>query len=193
MTIDRWSAAPVPVPPESAIRAVYAHHELADAFRIGLPAGTSTDPVELARFVFGNEATWVRVLLRVRDRIVSFVGLKTSRELREKGPHRESRIGIFKVYAKSSNEVLMGEDDRHLDFRVSVLRQIEGGGAAQSGASEASLTVSTVVSCHNRLGRIYILCIAPFHRLVVRSYLQRAARAGWPAPARPLMGDAKPD
>jgi hypothetical protein len=39
---------------------------------------------------------------------------------------------------------------------------------------------TTVVHCHNLLGRLYILAIAPFHRLVVRSALQRAARTGWP-------------
>jgi hypothetical protein len=36
------------------------------------------------------------------------------------------------------------------------------------------------VQCHNLLGRVYLLVIAPFHRMVVRSTLHRAARAGWP-------------
>lgn len=32
---------------------------------------------------------------------------------------------------------------------------------------------------HNRFGRLYIVVIAPFHRLVVRSALARAAARGW--------------
>jgi Protein of unknown function (DUF2867) len=40
--------------------------------------------------------------------------------------------------------------------------------------------VSTVVHCHNRLGRTYITLIAPFHRRVVEAGLRRAARLGWP-------------
>jgi hypothetical protein len=42
---------------------------------------------------------------------------------------------------------------------------------------EAVLT--TVVHCHNLLGRVYLGVISPFHRLVVRSNLARAARRGW--------------
>ena len=42
------------------------------------------------------------------------------------------------------------------------------------------LTLSTVVHCNNFLGRLYIFFIAPFHRLVVKSSLRSAARAGWP-------------
>jgi hypothetical protein len=43
------------------------------------------------------------------------------------------------------------------------------------------LTLSTVVHCHNALGRTYIRVIAPFHRLIVKSCLRRAARTGWPS------------
>ena len=46
--------------------------------------------------------------------------------------------------------------------------------------AQARLTLSTVVHCHNRLGRVYLFVIAPFHRLIVRSGLRRAARLGWP-------------
>jgi hypothetical protein len=42
------------------------------------------------------------------------------------------------------------------------------------------LTVSTVVHCHNLPGRAYLLVIAPFHRMVVKASLRRAARVGWP-------------
>ena len=37
-----------------------------------------------------------------------------------------------------------------------------------------------VVHCHNLLGRVYILVIAPFHGQVVKASLRRAARVGWP-------------
>jgi hypothetical protein len=39
------------------------------------------------------------------------------------------------------------------------------------------------VHCHNRLGRFYIFVIAPFHRLVVKASLRRAAALGWPKQA----------
>jgi len=46
------------------------------------------------------------------------------------------------------------------------------------------------VHCHNRLGRLYILVIAPFHRLVVQASLRRAAQIGWPSAAEVPQGVA---
>nr|WP_233286857.1 DUF2867 domain-containing protein [Bradyrhizobium oropedii] len=39
------------------------------------------------------------------------------------------------------------------------------------------LVADTVVHCHNRLGRIYLTTISPFHRMIVRASLEQAARA----------------
>ena len=88
---------------------------------------------------------------------------------------KPDRIGIFKVYGKSETELVLGEDDKHLDFRLSVLRTPD-----LSPTLGGQLTVSTVVHCHNFLGRAYLLVIAPFHRLVVKASLRRAAHIGWP-------------
>jgi hypothetical protein len=63
----------------------------------------------------------------------------------------------------------MGENDRHLDFRVAVLVRTD----AQGGRE---LIVVTVVHCHNRLGRTYLAVIAPFHRTILRANLERTAR-----------------
>jgi GNAT superfamily N-acetyltransferase len=149
---------------------------LADAFSIRLPPGVSGDPEVLARFVFSQQAPWIGGLMKVRDALVSGFGLKTAKHFVSlAGKASQSRIGIFKVYSTSETEIVLGEDDKHLDFRVSVL--CSGEPASEVGRQ---LVVSTVVHCHNRLGRAYILLIAPFHRLVVQSSLRRAARIGWP-------------
>ncbi|NYY80635.1 hypothetical protein DMH27_17780 [Raoultella planticola] len=41
------------------------------------------------------------------------------------------------------------------------------------------MVLASVVRCHNRTGKLYITLIAPFHRLVVRAMLKRAAARGW--------------
>jgi hypothetical protein len=69
----------------------------------------------------------------------------------------------------------LGENDKHLDFRVSIL--CTPGSPPTTGSR---LTLSTVVYCHNRLGRAYLSVIAPFHRQVVKASLRRAANVGWP-------------
>ena len=163
------------IPSESSIASIYGKTHLADAFAIDLPEGTARDPELLARFVFSRRPRWVAVLMAARDALVSPLGLKTGRALgsERRGP---ARVGIFKLYEAGTLEAVVGEDDKHLDFRASVLYR-------PGAAGPATLTLSTVVHCHNKLGRAYIAAIAPFHRLVVRSFLRQAAKAGWPREA----------
>jgi hypothetical protein len=150
---------------------------LADAYSIELPTGASTNPELLARFIFSQQAPWVSSLMTVRDALVAGFGLKTTKHLMSLGAEsRAARVGIFKIYSTSQTEVVLGEDDKHLDFRLSVLCS-----GQPSPGGKRHVILSTVVHCHNRLGRFYILLIAPFHRLVVQSSLRRAARIGWPS------------
>ena len=176
MLANRTIVTSTSIPEESDLRRVYSVVNLSDAYSIPLPSSASTDPEILARHIFAQQAPWVSILLALRDTIVSVFGLKTSRALRTLNVDgRATRVGIFRIYQKTQHEVVLGEEDRHLDFRLSVLI------ANQPDPARGScLVISTVVHCHNRLGRAYILVIEPFHRLVVKSYLRRAAIAGWP-------------
>ena len=167
---------PVALPAQSAVATVYESMNLADAFAIQLPFGTSSDPDVLWRFLILQQPSWIGWLTNVRDAIVACFGLKTAKHLATlSGEANADRIGIFKVYGKSETEIVLGEDDKHLDFRLSVLRTPD-----LSPTLGGQLTVSTVVHCHNLLGRAYILLIAPFHRQVVKASFRRAAHIGWP-------------
>jgi len=178
---------PVALPTQSAVATVYESMNLADAFAIQLPFGTSADPDVLWRFLISQQPSWIGWLTNVRDAIVACFGLKTAKHLATLANEATAdRIGIFKVYGKSETEIILGEDDKHLDFRLSVLRS-----PGLSPTLGGQLTVSTVVHCHNLLGRAYISVIAPFHRLVVKASLRRAARVGWPKAG--THRDAPPD
>ena len=167
------------IPRDSAIRSVYQSVCLSDAYSIVVPHGTTTDPEQLARHVFAQQSFWVRGLLVVRDTAVAGLGLKTTRHLTTLASEGSAdRVGFFKVYGKSENEIILGEDDKHLDFRLSLLLE-----ARNERTGNRSLVLSTVVQCHNLLGRAYIVAIEPFHRLVAKSSLRQAAIAGWPKAA----------
>ena len=170
--------SPAALPTESAIARAYESMHLVDAYSINLPISTTTNPELLARFIFSQQASWVKGLMKVRDLLVAGFGLKTSAQLTRPGSGsntKPKRVGIFKIYSTTEHEIVLGEDDKHLDFRLSVLCS-----ARPTPADGYRLVLSTVVHCHNRLGRLYILLIAPFHRQVVQSCLRRAARVGWP-------------
>jgi len=164
--------ASVPLPADSAIVRAYPLVSFADAYSIALPAEASNDPERLARFIFSQHSPWAAALMKLRDALVAGFGLKTAGSLANDAASRTERVGMFKIYSVAPNEIVMGEDDKHLDFRLSLL--------CPAAQDERRLILSTVVHCHNLLGRTYIRLIAPFHRIIVRSSLRRAARAGWP-------------
>lgn len=172
---NQESVSRVALPSASRVVRFYASTDLADAFAVRLPPGTSTDPETLARFIFTQQPHWVGRLMGLRDFLVARWGLKTAARLQDpaaNGGH--SRVGIFRIYETRPHEIVLGEDDKHLDFRLSVLHEV------LPGAGAGQVVLSTVVHCHNRLGRLYIVLIAPFHRAVVQATLRSAARSGWP-------------
>jgi hypothetical protein len=110
-----------------------------------------TNPSEWASRLFHDPPTWVASALSLRDRAVAFLGLRaTSRE-------------TFGVLAQNEQEVLVGSDDRHLDFRASVR------------CSDGTVYVITFVQIHNRLGWLYLTPVRVVHPFMVRRMLGRAA------------------
>jgi hypothetical protein len=131
------------------------------------------DIATLTIAIFFHMPGWARALLALRDTLVRPLGLKTGTEQDLRPPTVEeirtaTYPGIFAVHAASDDEVILGADDRHLDFRVSVLRS----------ADDDIVALSTWVRPHNLLGRAYLAAVYPFHRLIVASCLANAARLG---------------
>ena len=165
----------VALPAESRLAAQYADASVADAFAIVLTEDATQDIEALARAVLDNPASWMTSLMKTRDSAVRLFGIKTSTELRARATVAgKEKINFFRVHGRWENELVVGDDDRHLDFRVSVLIRPNSGGAG------LELVTTTVVQCHNLLGRAYLIVIMPFHRAIVRSNLHRAAKRGWP-------------
>jgi len=156
----------IAIPVDARLALLLPDAGFADAYRI-----TCTAPALNARqaslAIFDSPPPWINGLMALRNRVVGLFGLKAG--VRPPSSITQDSIGIFPVLAESPEEMLMGLDDLHLDFRVAVTVQPAVGGAQQ-------ITVTTVVHTHNRLGRIYLTVIMPFHRLIARSMLNRAAR-----------------
>jgi len=110
------------LPAESGIASWFAGADLADCFAIELPPSGTRDVLALSRFVLGDPAPWFTVLLGLRDGIMRLFGVKTTRQLRSAvRAGSVDHIDFFRLHAVSENEVIVGEDDRHLDFRASLL------------------------------------------------------------------------
>ncbi|WP_175166281.1 DUF2867 domain-containing protein [Paraburkholderia fynbosensis] len=155
----------------SRLAASYGRADFGDAFSIELPESASRDAEDLARHIFAQPAEWVVMLVGLRDTLVWPLGLKRAVDLAAEGG---DRINIFRVFERYDGEIILGEDDIHLNFRVSVLVQPASDGRLRR------LIVTTLVFHNRLLGRAYFALIAPFHRAVVRASLDKAQRRGWP-------------
>ena len=159
-------------PSPSAIEDWYDGADLLDSYAVTLAPGASDDVAALATALFSTLPLWTRGLLRLRDEIMRPLGVKTTAEIARAGAvDGRDRIAFFPVIQRSASEIILGEDDRHLDFRASVLVQTD------EDAGTRRLVVTTAVRCHNLLGRAYLSVIAPFHVLIVRANLGRLANS----------------
>jgi hypothetical protein len=171
----RPSVKEVPPPPESGVASWFDAADLADAFAVPIDAVDVARGIDsLARSALGDPAPWIRLLLGLRDTLVAGFGVKTTQEVRRAAiADNAERIDFFRILARSDRELILGEDDRHLDFRLSLLLRVRPDGSGDE------LVATTVVRCHNALGRAYLALIARFHRLVVVGNLSRASNKGW--------------
>ncbi|MDP9236450.1 MAG: DUF2867 domain-containing protein [Chloroflexota bacterium] len=163
----------VPVPLRSLAASAFAVTSYADAYAIDLPPGGAHDIDALTRLLATSAPRWAEHLMWLRDRIVSLIGLRTAPA---RAPAKNSIVGfqpgdmagMFRVCARSDDEILLGADDRHLDFRASML--------VQRDAARPSAVLTTVVHFNNGLGRAYFFVVRPFHRAIVTSLLRNVAR-----------------
>jgi Protein of unknown function (DUF2867) len=139
--------------------------QFADAYALTV-AGQSLDALTAAQRAFGASPRWIRLLLGARNMLVAPFGLKTGVLAVTTS---RATVGIFPLLAQSADQIVMGLNDRHLDFRLRVdVRNI--------GSDHQSITATTAVKTHNLLGRTYLTLILPFHRIIVRSMLAQVGR-----------------
>jgi hypothetical protein len=139
--------------------------QFGDAFALTV-TGQSLNAMTAASRAFGRAPAWINGLLRLRNCVVAPFGLQTGQL--EIGPSA-ARVGIFPLLSQSDRQIVMGLDDRHLDFRLRV-------DVADLGQGQQCVTATTVVKTHNLAGRIYLRVILPFHRIIVKTMLAQALR-----------------
>lgn len=166
-------------PRESRLSPRFATSTLADAFAIRVPTVPGHSIDAWAQAALGHPTRWFRALLSLRDLAVGGLGLKTSADIRrDMAASGQAYFDFFPLQSRSDDEIVVGENDRHLDFSLSLLLR------PTPDAAYGELVATTVVHCHNLLGRTYLQAIMPFHGLVVRSNLRRAPRHVGSAHAR---------
>jgi len=146
-----------------------------DSYRVAMRNAGAT-PIGVFHAVLAHHPWWIKAILIVRNRVATLCGLSapTSSEIMNPAVKESYRvgdtIGVWPIFALSEVELVAGRDNKHLDFRLSVLKETAGAGP--------SAVISTVCVVHNVFGRVYLFFIVPFHRWGVRWLIARAVAKG---------------
>ncbi len=129
---------------------------------------------EVGKLFFSSAPNWIDKLFAFRNKLVGFLGLKTSEKLTDRQKILENlkfekgdQIGLFKVFNKTEDEIILGEDDKHLNFRVSLYLDKQN-----EDKTDKNLIITTTVKFNNWFGRLYFLPVKPFHKLIVPTMLK---------------------
>jgi Protein of unknown function (DUF2867) len=131
--------------------------------------------VDIFFALFGDTPLWMKLLLIVRNKAAGFFDLEvpTVGEIMKPEVRKAYRvgekIGPWPIFFIDDREIVAGRNNRHMDFRLSVLKAMDG--------DAASVVVSTICTVHNVFGKIYLFFIVPFHRIGVQSLMSNAVVA----------------
>jgi len=142
--------------------------DFADAFRCELPENQLQNIDSVTRAIFLTIPQWITALLELRNIIVRPFGLKTSIDVEPSNVQDELKpgtaVGVFEVLNRRLDEIMLGEDDQHLNYRVSVQLERE--------EEKCWVIISTVVTFNNWLGRAYFVPVKPVHKIIVPAMIR---------------------
>ncbi len=134
--------------------------DFADQYFIDVP-GSNLSAISIAERVLGHQPGWVNGLMRLRGIIVAPFGL-------QHGPKgTKDTIGNFPIISQSEQRMVVGLDDKHLDFRIFLE-------CTSTGENSTRVRAVTLVKTHNWMGRTYLKTIMPFHKIIVPTMLAQA-------------------
>ena len=152
------------------------HYDYTDSYSVFIQQECSIVTArDMALAFFQSAPSWVEKLFSVRNSLARAIGLKVPEGKKpgnititqiEKG----NAFGLFKIFEAGPEEVIMGENDRHLNFRISLM-------VTEAGDRPGSkcLYITTAVKFNNRLGKCYFLPVKPLHKLIVPAMLRNMA------------------
>ncbi len=156
------------VPLDSSLQVLASKADFCDAFEVSVGNDNRSALYWYLDFA-SRTPKWIEFLMTIRNFAVGFFHLKDVGNLSDVPPLSAAeylrigdRVGIFTIRSICDKEVLLEIIDTHLDVVLSVYRE---------GGISPKVKVITTVFNHNILGRLYMLPVAPLHKMIVRAIL----------------------
>ncbi|MGO2512765.1 DUF2867 domain-containing protein [Marinomonas sp. BSi20584] len=158
-------------PRKAAISLMTDNAYFMDCF-VGYVVNKNQTAMEIWLSMAKEAPEWFNFLMSLRNRIVSCLGLKDLGALGDIISSKQAddylegdRVGIFSVFMNEANEVILEDNDKHLNVRLSLYIESED--------DVQKVSITTVVHVNNRLGKAYMLFVGPVHKLIVPAILSR--------------------
>ena len=162
----------ITLPKESIIKSSLRRNDYEDAFAIEIDHPVPLE--ELPKMFFMAFPKWFIVLMGTREVVAKIIGLKTSEGMDVKKQIKEFKgeigdsIALFHVLDKTEEEIMTGESDSHLDFRLSLFYRPK--------KEKHEIILATTVQYNNWVGKVYFFFVKPIHRLIMPVLLKRMNR-----------------
>jgi Protein of unknown function (DUF2867) len=163
------------VPRHSAMgKDLIEHADFCDAYRAPL-SRSDRGVVEIFFAIFGQRPGWMNRMLIARNKVAALAGLEVPTTSEIMNMERRDRyfigekIGPWPIFFLSSAELVAGRDNKHMDFRLSIMKLHDG--------VRPNVVVSTLCVVHNKFGRYYLSSIIPIHKFGMRRLMANALAA----------------
>ncbi len=159
------------LPPNSIINESFGKSDYIDTYKVPIHNNQNFSIDYITALFFTSLPSWIKNLLSFRNFLVKYFGLKGGDINKLQEPDKSiyysvgSEAVIFKVHSRNENEIVMADNDKHLNFRTSILIE-------KTDKGYDYLYSATIVHYNNILGRLYFLPVKPFHKMIIKTMLK---------------------
>ena len=142
------------IPQNSIITTNFGKIDYCDSYQITKATNETIEQITENLFKLPKWAVW---LMNLRNSLMKPFGLQVDES------NKNELGGYFTIIEKSENEIVMEQNDKHLNFRTSVFIDKEF----------SHIYLTTIVRYNNFGGKLYFFPVKPFHKMIIKSSLKR--------------------
>ena len=153
-------------------RELIGNADFHDSYRVRL-SRNDLSIIDIFFGIFAHLPFWSKIVLIVCNKAASLLGLEAPSAadilhmvVRDRYAVGE-KIGVWPIFFLNEDELVAGRDNKHMDFRLSVLKMPDG--------DATSVVITTICTVRNVFGRCYLSAIIPFHKRGAQKLMLNAA------------------